>query len=240
MSKKRWIQFNAIVDDTTLSQHEKLLLLTIFRFVSKDKGYAYPSQATLQKLSGITNKQTFYKVLKLLETKGYFRKESIRGKGCKYFILIGESEEQQQEVVLEIEHEISETTNEVVEYLNKVANKDHKVDNEVLLLVKALLSKYTKEDIINVIDFKTREWLHDDKMNNYLRPKTLFNLIHFIDYLKEYKANKPATSRSVGNANIDWDKFYGKPAIVKANYSPEVAKLFERSLNDFGEYEETF
>ena len=41
---------------------------------------------------------------------------------------------------------------------------------------------YTEEDLKAVIDTMCSKWLHDNKMNMYLRPETLFNATKFQTY----------------------------------------------------------
>ena len=33
---------------------------------------------------------------------------------------------------------------------------------------------FTEDDLLKVIDIKSKTWLHDPEMNKYLRPQTLF------------------------------------------------------------------
>lgn len=65
----------------------------------------------------------------------------------------------------------------VVDYLNKKANKNFKHTNKkTQSLIKARLNEnFTEEDFIRVIDIKTSHWLNDEKMEQYLRPETLFS-----------------------------------------------------------------
>ena len=102
-----------------------------------------------------------------------------------------------------------EITNNVIEHLNAIANKSHPIDNETLMMVKTLLdNKYSEQDIRNVITVKTNEWLNDIKMNSNLRPKTLFKINKFNDYLEEYKATQPPQDKAVGEVDFDLASLY--------------------------------
>lgn len=78
---------------------------------------------------------------------------------------------------------------EVVDYLNKKANKHFKYTKNNLDKIKTRFKEgFTKEDFIIVIDKKCKEWLNDEKMNCYLRPETLFGS-KFESYLNQNKIN---------------------------------------------------
>ena len=97
----------------------------------------------------------------------------------------------------------------MIEHLNAIANKSHPIDNETLMMVKTLLdNKYSEQDIRNVITVKTNEWLNDIKMNSNLRPKTLFKINKFNDYLEEYKATQPPQDKAVGEVDFDLASLY--------------------------------
>ena len=78
---------------------------------------------------------------------------------------------------------------EIVAYLNeklgKIPPKGFKDNNQqTLKLLNARLKDYTKADILAVIDVKCEKWL-DNKMREYLRPITLFNVNKFESYINE-------------------------------------------------------
>lgn len=75
---------------------------------------------------------------------------------------------------------------DIVEYLNKKANKNYKHNSDkTRRFIDARLNEgYTLEDFKKVIDNKCRSWLNDERMNQYLRPETLFGT-KFESYLNE-------------------------------------------------------
>ena len=79
-------QFNSIIDNEELNLEEKLLLIMIFRYYNEEKGYSYSSKEKLKELCSFTTDRDYYKELKSLEDKGYITKETIKGKGCKFYI----------------------------------------------------------------------------------------------------------------------------------------------------------
>lgn len=64
----------------------------------------------------------------------------------------------------------------ILMHLNNKTNKNFKPVKANISLINARLKDgFTLDDLINVIDVKTSQWLKDEKMKNYLRPSTLFN-----------------------------------------------------------------
>ena len=72
--------------------------------------------------------------------------------------------------------EDKEPYNEIVDYLNAKAGTRYKASTaNTRKLIKARLNEgFTLEDFKTVIDKKCAEWLTDSKMEQYLRPETLF------------------------------------------------------------------
>jgi uncharacterized phage protein (TIGR02220 family) len=79
---------------------------------------------------------------------------------------------------------------EVLDYLNLKASKNYKPVRANLDLIRARINEgYTKEDMFTVIDNKCSSWLEDKKMNEYLRPATLFNATNLAQYTGEESRN---------------------------------------------------
>ena len=83
----------------------------------------------------------------------------------------------------------TEETNHIIDYLNKRTGKKYSVKTKktAQLIHKLLDNGFTVEDFERVIDFKCKQWLNNEKMNKYLRPRTLFSE-KFEDYLNEAPA----------------------------------------------------
>lgn len=75
---------------------------------------------------------------------------------------------------------------EIVNYLNEKADRQFKsTTNKTQSLIKARFNEgWEVEDFKTVIDKKTKEWMGDSKMENYLRPETLFGT-KFESYLNQ-------------------------------------------------------
>ena len=83
---------------------------------------------------------------------------------------------QKKKQKLAITDEIKITAEEVIKYLNNTANKDFRASSglSLKLIAKRMGESYSVLDFKKVIDNKTRDWLTDPKMNQYLQPSTLF------------------------------------------------------------------
>lgn len=75
------------VIELKISPLEKIVLIVLIRYYNREKGYSYPSYATLTEKCCIT-KKTLVRGLNNLEEKGFIKKECVKGKGNKYFILV--------------------------------------------------------------------------------------------------------------------------------------------------------
>ncbi|HXI89935.1 MAG TPA: conserved phage C-terminal domain-containing protein [Blastocatellia bacterium] len=72
---------------------------------------------------------------------------------------------------------------DVIAYLNqKAGRKFEAVPANTKLILARLKEGATVEQLKAVVDAKVRDWLHDPKMSQYLRPATLFNAEKFGQY----------------------------------------------------------
>lgn len=90
---------------------------------------------------------------------------------------------------------------DIVEYLNKKANKNYKHNSDkTRRFIDARLNEgFTLEDFKKVIDNKCRSWLNDERMNQYLRPETLFGT-KFEAYLNEMPISQKKIEKAVESA----------------------------------------
>lgn len=75
---------------------------------------------------------------------------------------------------------------EIIDYLNKKADRQFKsTTSKTQSLIRARFNEgWGVDDFKTVIDKKTKEWLGDSKMENFLRPQTLFGT-KFESYLNQ-------------------------------------------------------
>lgn len=79
-----------------------------------------------------------------------------------------------------------ETVSRILDYLNQATGRNYKASSKATQKhINARFSEgYTEEDFKKVIDNKVSEWLHNPKMQAYLRPDTLFST-KFDSYLNQ-------------------------------------------------------
>lgn len=81
---------------------------------------------------------------------------------------------------------------EVLDYLNLKAGRAYQHVDVNLKLIAARLEGASVDQCKAVIDSKISKWRGDEKMDEYLRPKTLFNATNFAQYVGELGASKGA------------------------------------------------
>lgn len=89
----------------------------------------------------------------------------------------------------------------VIAYLNEKTGKNFSPDSKTTVqLIDARLEEgRTLEDFKRVIDIKTAKWRGDSRMDDYLRPETLFNRTKMEAYLNE---NPPGALGGVPGARV--------------------------------------
>lgn len=102
----------------------------------------------------------------------------------------GEGSKQQLDINKNEKNEInnnSQVYKTIISYLNEKTGKrfSYKSAANQKLINGRLAEGRTVEDFMYVIDVKCDHWLEDEKMNEYLRPSTLFAQKNFENYLNQ-------------------------------------------------------
>lgn len=178
--KKRWEEFNLIIDSLDLDIKEKGLLLVIFRYVNYKTGYADPSRTLIKKLTGISDNRTLDKLFDSLIDKGYLIRKSGKGKRSNYFIKVGGNIT--PSVINEPSGEITPTVGGNItpilggEITPQKENKRKIKENIYSLIFDYWISKNIKKhrnitnDMKKVIDKTLKEYSQDqilESINNY-------------------------------------------------------------------------
>jgi uncharacterized phage protein (TIGR02220 family) len=83
-------------------------------------------------------------------------------------------------------HEHAAVARRALDFLNEKTGRNfHPVKANLQLIVARLREGFTETQLRQVIAKKSREWIDDDKMAEYLRPATLFNATKFAQYSGE-------------------------------------------------------
>lgn len=104
----------------------------------------------------------------------------------------------------------TEETKHIIDYLNKRTGKKYSVKTKktAQLIHKLLDNGFIVEDFERVIDIKCKQWLNNEKMNQYLRPRTLFSE-KFEDYLNEAPARNKQQGASGQSVADKMRELYG-------------------------------
>ena len=114
---------------------------------------------------------------------------------------------------------------EIMEYFNKAAGKRCEPTALNMGFISARLKEgYKKERFFHAIDCKVADWKNDQKMNEYLRPKTLFNASNFEGYANQVKAS---TGRSGIFSGVSTEPV---ETVKRSPVSAEVSSVWEKTV----------
>ena len=186
-----------------LTPNAKLLYAEITSLSNKN-GTCWASDNYFMKLYGV-KKRSIQNWLKQLEDYKYIKREVTYKKGTKeiekrYITLvnlnaqpyginmrnpsadicvgnntsINTTSNNNKDIVVQDEKD-SIPYKQIIDYLNKVTNKNYRNVNGHHKHIKARWNEgFTLNDFFKVIDVKSNDWINDTKYNQYLRPSTLF------------------------------------------------------------------
>lgn len=97
---------------------------------------------------------------------------------------------------------------DILGYLNEKTGRAYQAVDANLKLIAARLKDATVEECKAVVDARVAKWGSDPKMDEYLRPKTIFNATNFAQYVGELKLRGDA-SNDGGDAWRQDPKFRG-------------------------------
>lgn len=98
-------------------------------------------------------------------------------------------------------NKVNNIIKDIIVYLNEKTNSSYRFDSKKTNehIGARLKEGFTLDDFKKVIDVKSKEWLHNEKMLPYLRPQTLFSG-NFEGYLNQCK-DKPKTITPVSRSD---------------------------------------
>lgn len=194
-------------------------LLLIISSLTAEKGYCYAGNEYFSKLFKI-NEVSVSRKIKKLEEKGYItidyekRGNQITKRIIRLTKMLTDHYQKSQPTVNKNVKGNNTSMNnisiikDIVAFLNKKCKTSFKdTSKKTISLVNARLSEgFKEEDFKTVINFKSREWLGNDKMEQYLRPETLFGT-KFEGYLNDAK-RKSSNKNNKEDYNDTSDGFY--------------------------------
>ena len=202
--------------DKRLIDGAKLLYGEITALCS-EKGYCWATNSYFAKLYEVSN-TTISTWISQLEKHGYITRRLKYKEGTKeieyrYISILGEGIQEnlntpiQENLKENNTKDLNNTSNipyvEIVTYLNGVAGKQYRHSTRKTKdLIKARWNEgFRLDDFKKVVDIKALEWKNDKKMNQYLRPETLFGT-KFESYLNQKTVQKKGEI-SLDDFNLD-------------------------------------
>lgn len=86
---------------------------------------------------------------------------------------------------------------QILDFLNTRSGKSFKPVDSNLKLIRARVKEgHSEHVILSVVERKIKEWEHDSKMAQYIRPATLFNAEKFNQYVGELGVETPDEKRN--------------------------------------------
>lgn len=114
---------------------------------------------------------------------------------------------------------------EIIDYLNHKAEKNYRLAETNKGYISSRWNEgYGLKDFKQVVDNKCASWLNDPKMNEYLRPSTLFGK-KFDDYLNSIPKSRSKSKRETGT---NWD--VQKPAPMSHDEYLKKREALQRKL----------
>lgn len=190
MSKSRWEQFNYIARECQLTTTEKSLLLLIFSYINAENGYCSLSVSELMRMTPIKDRKTFFNTRQSLVEKRFLNFETIKGKGCKYYVSIPSREIQpsretqptpSRETLPQKENKKKIKENIYSDLIKKYPGKKIKSvrDNKL----PKILKEYSIEEIERCITRYAEECKGKDKQ--FILNESTFWNGRYVDYLDE-------------------------------------------------------
>lgn len=82
--------------------------------------------------------------------------------------------------------QLRDDARDIIEFLNRKTGRRYRANGSTLEIVMARLrSGASKQELKAVVAKKCMDWREDERMEQYLRPKTLFSRTNFENYLGE-------------------------------------------------------
>lgn len=122
-----------------------------------------------------------------------------------------------------------------IEWFNQKSGKRFKNVESNRKIIRARINEgYSKSELAKVVEFKSKQWKDDSKMNPYLRITTIFAPSHFGNYLNE--ANGYSKSSNISTTTTSDGQRQGKTeeeiVAERKKHAEEIARRAEERLNN--------
>ena len=232
---------NEVLDNPNLNMQEQSLLIALISYHHKEKGYAYPNYEQLKLRSKIKDNRTLSKNINSLIEKKFIKKETIKGRGCKYYINLPSGE---------LHHVENSTTCKNTLPPSGELHYDL-VENSTTTITNTITNKntniYSSNDEDNISYFERINKEIDDlenEINNKCdkdlvakeKEKLINKNLGTLDLLKELKKrldknNKKSTKEKIYMDLTFIDDVIDKVKITKEQYDTLVNKFGKELVN---------
>lgn len=122
-----------------------------------------------------------------------------------------------------------------IEWFNQKSGKRFKNVESNRKIIRARVNEgYSKSELAKVVEFKSKQWKDDPKMNPYLRITTIFAPSHFGNYLNE--ANGYSKSSNISTTTTSDGQRQGKTeeeiVAERKKHAEEITRRAEERLNN--------
>lgn len=122
-----------------------------------------------------------------------------------------------------------------IEWFNQKSGKRFKNVESNRKIIRARINEgYSKSELAKVVEFKSKQWKDDSKMNPYLRITTIFAPSHFGNYLNE--ANEYSKSSNISTTTTSDGQRQGKTTeeieAERKKHAEEITRRAEERLNN--------
>lgn len=123
-----------------------------------------------------------------------------------------------------------------IEWFNQKTGKRFKNVESNRKIIRARINEgYSKSELAKVVEFKSKQWKDDPKMNPYLRITTIFAPSHFGNYLNE--ANGYSKSSNISTTTTSDGQRAGKSIEeIEAERANHLKKIEERAREKLNEH----
>lgn len=174
---------NDLLEREDINIQEQSLLIAIISYHNQQKGYAYPSYKQLMQRSKIKSKTTFINTLNSLLIKKYICRETVKGKGCKYYIkdLLPSTDIDQVQICTKSKN-VPIPSTDIDQHQVQICTTTNTSTNTKCISLKFI------DDVIDKV--KITQEQYDKLINKFSKELVHKNVIALDNYIANGKGNK--------------------------------------------------
>ncbi|EJT6154418.1 helix-turn-helix domain-containing protein [Clostridium perfringens] len=231
---------NDVLDNPNLNMQEQSLLIALISYNHKEKGYAYPNYEQLKLRSKIKDNRTLSKNINSLIEKKFIKKETIKGRGCKYYINLpsGELHHVENSTTCkntlppsgELHYDLVENSTTTI--TNTITNKNTNIYSSNEEDSISYLEKIDREidDLENEINNK-----YDKDLVTKEKEKLINKNLSTLDLLRELKKQLDKSIKRNSNQDIEEIfNYWNSKKIIKHNdLREDIKKAIKKAIKNY-------